>query len=118
MVRTIACAVALAASLMAVGTAQAEGPEPSTGGSYTVRLGVDRTDGRPGQRWEMIDASGGRMRAGDNGFGAFFVMGNTSVDPEVGDREGWRLDVPTGLRLTSFSVDVSTDSWVGQRWTS
>jgi hypothetical protein len=121
MVRRIACAVAVAAGVMAAGFgAVAEGavPPASTGGTYTVRLGVDRTDGRPGQRWEMIDASGGRLRAGDNGFGSFFVMGNTGVDPELGDREGWRLDVPAGVRLTSFSVDLSTDSWVGRRWTS
>jgi hypothetical protein len=93
-------------------------PPPSSGGAYTVRIGADRTGLSQGEPWLSDSHAGGRLRGGTNGFGAYYVIGNTGADPQLGDREGWRLTVPSGVRLTSFSIDLSTGSWVGSRWTS
>src|SRR3954454_1956865 len=110
--------VALALCASSAGTADASVPAGSSGGAYTVRIGADRTGFSTGEAWQMIDRAAGRLHAGSNGFGAYFVIGNTSEDPHLGDHVGWKLSVPPGVRLTTFSADVSTGSWVARRWTS
>lgn len=111
-------ALALAALAVGTGTAGAAVPGTSSGGSYTVAIGAERTGFSNGEGWQGIDLAAGRLRPGANGFGAFYVIGNTGEDPHGGDRAGWKLTVPTGLTLKTFSADVGTGSWVGQRWTS
>lgn len=113
----------IATAALAVGAAvpvaaSAAVPPTGSGGGYTVRIGADSTGFSPGEQWENMSRSGGRLQAGSNGAGAFFVMGNTGVDPQQGDYEGWRLPVPAGVRLDRLSIDTTTGSWVGQRWTS
>src|SRR3954451_17085695 len=116
--RLVACVAVLVACWAMVGEARAAVPASSSGGGYTVRFGADSTSGSVGQAWEAVSRSGGRLRSGTNGFGAYFVIGNTGVDPQLGDRQGWTLALPTGVRLTTFSLDVSTGSWIARRWTS
>ena len=101
-----------------VGDADAVVPVSSSGGAYTVRSGADGTSPSGGQPWEGVSRAGGRLRGGSNGLGAYFVRGDSGVDPQFGDRQGWRLALPSGVRLTTFSLNVSTGSWVPGRWTS
>jgi hypothetical protein len=110
----------LVAGLLAAngGTASAAVPASSSGGGYTVRIGADSTTAAIGETWEDVSRAGGRLRGGTNGFGAYFVIGNLDLDPQFGDREGWRLTLPSGVRLGTFSLDVRTGAWVGHRWTS
>src|SRR3954447_5413172 len=118
--RLVGCVVALlcASVCVWVGRAEASVPLPSSGGGYTVRIGADSTTSSPGEAWEAISRSGGHLRSGSDGFGLFYVMGDVGADPQFGDRQGWRLTVPSGVRLTTFSVDVSSGSWIGRGWTS
>src|SRR4051794_25141572 len=114
--RVIWCFVVLAC-LGFGADARAAVPGSSSGGEYTVRFGAESTSGSVGQPWEGVSRSGGRLHGGTNGFGTYFVIGDTGSDPQRGDRQGWTVALPPGVRLTTFSVDVKTGSWVARRWT-
>jgi hypothetical protein len=114
----VLCVVAGVLAMALAGNAGAAVPQATSGGTYTVRIGADSTTASIGEPWEGVSRAGGRLRAGSNGFGAYFVIGNTGSDPQLGDREAWTLTLPSGVRLATFSADVSTGSWVGRRWTS
>src|SRR4051794_10374144 len=95
--RGCACAAAaVLACLVVVVPAEGAVPPPSSGGSYTVRFGADGTSPSGGQAWEGVSRAGGRLRGGSNGFGAYYVIGNTGEDPQFGDRQGWVMALPTG----------------------
>lgn len=115
---TVCLAASVGASVAASSPARASVPDASRGGRYTIQIGQHNRDGLPGESWSSFNESGGRLKVGDNGYGAYYVKGTINDDPQSGDRAGWRLTAPPGLRMRTASLDAFWDVGVAGRWIS